>query len=83
MESQIKLSPLRIMNFKAPGFELSYEIGYGKFSSQLSSAYLIDIAEEGRMRKDLKGMRFNLEEKYVVKTTKNQRFRHYLSSEIG
>ena len=83
LESQIKFSPLRIVNFKAPGFELSYEIGYGKLSTQLSSAYLIDIAAKGRTRKDLKGMRFNIEEKYVIKATQNQRFRHYLSFEIG
>jgi hypothetical protein len=83
LESQIKFSPLRILNYTAPGLELSYEIAYGKFSTQLSTAYLIDFVHYLKVRPKLNGMRFNLEEKYFIKTTDNRKFRFYVSSEIG
>ena len=43
IENQVKFSPLRMLNYTAPGLELSYEIGYGKFSTQLSAAYLYNF----------------------------------------
>ena len=83
IENQVKFSPLRMFNYTAPGLELSYEIGYGKFSTQLSAAYLIDLVHYMYVRSKLNGMRFNLEEKYFIKTTGNRKFRFYASSEIG
>jgi hypothetical protein len=83
LENQIKFSPLRMLNYTAPGLELSYEIVYGKFSTQLSAAYLIDLVHYIKVRPELKGMRFNLEEKYFIKFTDNRDFRFYVSSEIG
>ena len=83
IENQVKLSPLRILNYTAPGLELSYEIGYGKFSTQLSAAYLIDLVHYIKVRPKLNGMRFNLEEKYFIKTTGSRKFRFYTSAEIG
>ena len=83
IENQVKFSPLRMLNYTAPGLELSYEIGYGKFSTQLSAAYLIDLVHYIKVRPKLNGMRFNLEEKYFIKTTDNRKFRLYVSSEIG
>ena len=83
IENQVKFSPFRMLNYTAPGLELSYEIGYGKFSTQLSSAYLIDLVHYIKVREKLNGMRFNLEEKYFIKTTQNRNFRFYVSSEIG
>ena len=83
IEHQVKFAPLRMLNYTAPGLELSYEIGYGKFSTQLSAAYLIDLVHYIKVRDKLNGMRFNLEEKYFIKTTQNRKFRFYFSSEIG
>lgn len=83
IKNQIKISPFRILNYMAPGLEISYEIGYGKFSTQFSAAYLIDLVHYIWVRDELNGMRFNLEEKYFIKTTQNRNFRFYVSSEIG
>ena len=83
IENQVKFSPLRMLNYTAPGLELSYEVGYGNFSTQLSVAYLIDFVHYIKVRENLNGMRFNLEEKYFIKTTQNRKFKFYVSSEIG
>ena len=83
LESQIKFSPLRLLNYTAPGIELSYEIFYGKFSTQLSAAYLVDMVHYIKVRPELKGVRFNLEEKYFIKISQNRKRRFYCSSEIG
>jgi len=83
IEHQVKFSLLRMLNYTAPGLELSYEIGYGKFSTQFSAAYLIDLVHYIKVRDKLNGMRFNLEEKYFIKTTQNRKSRFYVSSEIG
>ncbi len=83
IENQIKFSPLRVVNYTVPGLELSYEIGYGKFSTQFSVAYLIDLVHYIKVRHELNGVRFNLEEKYFIKATQNRNFRFYVSSEIS
>jgi len=72
-----------MLNYTTPGLELSYEIGYGKFSTQLSAAYLIDLVHYIKVRPELNGIRLNLEEKYFIKTTSNRKFRLYTSFEIG
>ena len=62
---QIKFSPVRTINWFSPGLELSYELGYGKFSTQLSGAYLIDIFNEVGRGSNFTGYRLNLEQKYL------------------
>jgi hypothetical protein len=80
---QIKLSPLRSINLFSPGLELSYELNYGQFSTQLSVAYLTDIFNVVARGSNFEGSRLNLEEKYFLKTYSNLKRRSYLSAEIG
>ena len=79
---QIKFSPIRTINWFSPGLELSYELGYGKFSTQLSGAYLIDIFNVVARGSNFTGYRVNLEEKYFHKTF-SKKMRNYISAEIG
>ena len=79
---QIKFSPIRTVNWFSPGFELSYELGYGKFSTQLSGAYLIDIFNVVARGSNFSGYRVNLEQKYYHKTY-NKKLRGYISAEVG
>jgi len=79
---QIKFSPIRTINWFSPGFELSYELGYGKFSTQLSGAYLIDIFNVVARGSDFVGYRVNLEQKYFHKTF-SKKMRSYISAEVG
>jgi len=60
-ENQLKFSPLRIVNWFTPGFELSYQRNYGNFASQVSIAYLTDII---KFREDVQGYRLSFEQKY-------------------
>ncbi len=77
---QLKLSPLRLTHLGNPGVELSYEVRYGDFSTQLSSGYLVDIFQTTGCS-NLHGYRFNLQEKYFVK--KFSRAQFYLGIEVG
>jgi len=79
---QIKFSPIRTINWFSPGLELSYELGHGKFSTQLSCGYLIDIFNVVPRGSNFTGYRVNLEEKYFHKTF-SKKMRHYFSAEIG
>ena len=79
---QIKFSPIRTINLFSPGLELSYELGYGKFSTQLSGAYLIDIFNVVARGSDFVGYRVNLEQKYFHKTF-SKKMRSYISAEVG
>ena len=79
---QIKFSPVRTINWFSPGLELSYELGYGKFSTQLSGAYLTDIFNIVPRGSNFTGYRVNLEEKYFHKTF-SKKIRNYISAEIG
>lgn len=83
VENQIKFSPLRILNYAAPGLELSYELGHKKLSTQISVAYLIDLVHYIQVREKLNGVRFNLEEKYFIRTALNEEFKFYISTEVG
>ena len=80
---QIKFSPIRTVNWFSPGLELSYELSYGRFSTQLSTAYLTDVFNIVPRGSDLSGYRLNLEEKFILKTFANKKIRSYLSTEIG
>jgi len=79
---QIKFSPFRTVNWFSPGLELSYELGYGKFSTQLSGAYLIDIFNVVARGSNFAGYRVNLEQKYFHKTF-SRKIRNYMSAEVG
>jgi len=82
-EHQIKFSPVRTINMFSPGMELSYEFSYGRFSTQISTAYLTDIFNTVPRGSDLSGYRLNFEEKFILKTFANKKMRSYLSTEIG
>ena len=79
---QIKFSPIRTVNIFSPGFELSYELGYGKFSTQLSGAYLIDIFNIVPRGSNFTGYRVSLEQKYYHKTY-SKKLRGYTSLSVG
>lgn len=69
---QLKFSLLRLLNFSSPGFENSYEICYGKFSTQLSVAYLTDVhLVKEHDPATMSGVRLNLEEKFFCYVFKN------------
>ena len=79
---QVKLNPLRTFNWFSPGLEANYEIGYGRFATQLSGAYFIDIINIVPRASDLGGYRVNLEQKCYLKTFSN-RMRNYMSVEVS
>ena len=79
---QIKFSPIRTINWFSPGLELSYEFGYGNFSTQLSGAYLTDIFSVVARGSDFVGHRISLEQKYFLKPF-SKRVKGYLSAEVG
>jgi len=81
-KNQIKFSPIRTFNWFNPGLELSYQRNYGHFSSQLSLAYLTDIANISG-RKDVQGYRLNFEEKYYIPKSYFKRQRMFFSCEAG
>jgi hypothetical protein len=74
---------LRLLNYAAPGIELSYEIGRGRLSTQLSAAYLVDLVHYLSVRPKLNGIRVALEEKIFIKSMRRGLFRLYASPEIG
>lgn len=77
---QIKFSPIRAVNMFSPGLELSYELNYSNFSTQIAAAYLVDIFTTVPRGSNLSGYRLGLEEKYFIKTFK-RKIRMYLSAE--
>jgi len=79
-KNQIKFSPIQTINLLNPGFELSYEREYGKFSSQISVAYLVDCFRTTPYE-DYNGYRVMLEEKLFH--FKRNYYRQYFSLEIG
>jgi len=80
-KSQIKLTPIKIINLLNPGFELSYErVHNGNFSTQVSVAYLVDCLR-ATPYEDYSGYRIMLEEKRFH--FKRKSHRHYFSLEIG
>ena len=81
-KNQLKLSPVRMFNWFNPGLELSYQRNYGHFSSQISLAYLMDIADI-MGRKDVQGYRLNFEEKYHFPKSYFKRQRTFISCEVG
>jgi hypothetical protein len=80
---QLKFSPLRLLNYAAPGIELSYEIGRGRLSTELSAAYLVDLVHYLPERPRLNGIRVALEEKIFVKSMRRGIFRLYASPGVG
>jgi hypothetical protein len=77
-KNQINLSLITLANPENPGIELSYERGYGKLSTTLSTSFLTDLFETTRYT-NYKGYRFALEEKYFFKTSVNKKVRMYFS----
>jgi len=72
--NQIKLSPLRLIDWGAPGIELGYErlhatqfAGFDYISSQLSVAYLDNLLHANGSRIP-KGYRVSFEEKFFAPT---------------
>jgi len=81
-KNQVKFSPQRMFNLFNPGLELSYQRNHGKFASQISVAYLVDIA--GILnRKNVHGYRLNFEEKYFFPKSISDKMKTFISSEIG
>ena len=79
-KNQIKISPIKTVNFYNPGFEFSYEREYGKFSTQVIAAYLVDCFHITSYE-DYSGYRIMFEEKLFYFTRKY--FRQYFSLEVG
>jgi hypothetical protein len=81
-KNQLKVSPLRIFNWFNPGLELNYQRNYKNFASQISVAYLVNIASI-MDRKDVQGYRLNFEEKCHFPKSYFKRQRTFISCEIG
>lgn len=79
--NQIKISPLRIIDFVHPGYEISYERLHGKkYSTQLSLAYITNTVWDIDFE-NLKGYRAAIEEKYFLKQVRKHR--SYVSAEAS
>jgi len=84
-KNQIKFSPLRTINWYNPGLELNYQRNHGQFASQISVAYLTNIADIFTIaeRKNIHGYRLNFEEKYYFPKSIRYNMRTFISSELG
>jgi len=79
-KNQIYFSPIKTVNLLNPGFEFSYEREYGRFSSQISLAYLVDCFHITPYE-NYNGYRIMFEEKLFH--FKRKHFRQYFSLGIG
>jgi hypothetical protein len=81
---RIKFNPTRAMNWLYPGLEFGYEYYSGRFSSQLSVAYISDFADFN-IWNSLNGYHILFEEKYFFKKQPRSRnmLKLYLSAEIN
>lgn len=76
--NQIKFSPIRVLDPINPGFEISYERAYGRFSSQVAVALLADpftVTDNDQYT----GVRLAIEEKYFF--GKSSKVRPYVAME--
>ena len=79
---QIKLTLTKIFNPVYPGIELGYEYRYGRFSSQISAAYLFEIIQD--YYNVYNGFQIKFEEKFFFKKQPtNNVVKFYLSPEIS
>ena len=84
-KNQLKFSPLRTINWFTPGLELGYQRNYKYFASQISVAYLTNIADITKLleREDVHGYRLNFEEKYYFPKSYIKRQRTFISCKIS
>ena len=78
---RLKFTPTRLINAFHPGLELGYEYCYGRFSSQVSAAYLFNSTVF--VYNSLSGYHLKFEEKFFIKRQpRNNRIKFYSSVEI-
>ena len=78
---RLKFTPTRLINVFHPGLELGYEYCYGRFSSQISAAYLFNSTVF--VYNSLSGYHLKYEEKLFFKRQlRNNRIKFYTSVEI-
>lgn len=78
-KNQVKFSPIRVFDPINPGFEVSYERAYGRFSSQLAAAVLADpftVTDNDQYT----GVRLAIEEKYFF--GRGSKVRPYVAMEM-
>jgi len=79
---QIKFTPTRIFDPVHPGIEFGYEYRYGRFSSQISVAYLFEIIQHNY--NTYNGFHIKFEEKFFFKKQPdNNVVKFYLSAEVS
>jgi hypothetical protein len=80
LKNQVKISPVRLIDFINPGLELGYErLHHRRFSAQLSLSYMTDFF--GKTAYDgYSGHRISLEEKYIF--TSSEPVWPYFSAEF-
>ncbi len=80
LRNQVKISPVRLIDFINPGLELSYErLHCRRFSTQLSFAFMTDFFGKTAYD-DYSGYRISLEEKYIF--TSSEPVWPYFSAEF-
>ena len=79
---RLKFTPTRLINVFNPGLELGYEYCYGRFSSQVSAAYLFDPFSN--TNNSFNGYHLKFEEKLFCRIQpSNNMVKFYLSTEIS
>jgi hypothetical protein len=82
-KNQVKFAPIRIFDILNPGIEFSYQRNYGKFATQISTTYLINLLYPYFRYRNMNGFRLGAEEKFYLPKPQNRKMKLYLSAELA